>query len=251
MSQRPSSSHSKRVHWADVESDTYDPPRTPSPTYSHSSGGSSSPGPWTPPKHSTQYLQPEYDPKHAVRYSPGSSPKHLTVPVSPQHSPRTHLRTPSPGIPLPKGTLVHSLLISALHWDLTQPVDDRMAASKEPATKPPFYEPLSIIHPDYMWSITVTPRTPGSYVTVGDVFKAISDDVKRPVTHPEYEAMATSTRRPHMQLGVDDAFSARCARNPAERQYGVRRVDFFQGATRWGGLRQRDDGRVELILARF
>ncbi|THH18304.1 hypothetical protein EUX98_g8979 [Antrodiella citrinella] len=245
-----STASSKHVRWSD-ENQSYDAPRTPSPTHSHSSG-TSSPGPMTPspPSYADKYLHPhQYTPKPPPTVAPPLSARASERTPSPLSS-QGSARTPSP---LQPNVYLHPNLVAAdlpsIPWILTQDVSVIASRLLQPATNPPSSAVLPIIHPDYMWTIRVSKGEHGyGYVTVGDVLTAIAADIKTRVTHNEYNAMRTDPRRAGMQQQVDAAFAARCTSREVQKN-GVLRVDFLRGKLVWKGLLLRN-GRVELQTAR-
>jgi hypothetical protein len=221
----------KHVHFA-PENVFYSPmPSTPSPTFSELSLPESS-GPITPPpikKHGSPYsctpLPPADVTAHAGCYPAGSVSIHPALACGP-----------------------------AINYDMTlDPRSVTLAGKRaegltsrvlaEPATYPPLAS-MELTVKGFPWSIRVLPysQKPSAYVTVADVFHALSRSLRTAVTSEEYSTLLRSSRA---QQEVNEAFERRYRRLAmtgneeayrVEKLKGVKRVDFLGTRTRWMGL---------------
>ncbi|KAG7090739.1 hypothetical protein E1B28_009829 [Marasmius oreades] len=189
----------KRVHWAS----------TPSPPSSISSLPSS-PGPLTPPQHSS--------------------------------GPYTYQALPLPGL---TPTEVHPALgshaLTTLRWDLTlQPnvetmhVDPRIFTAA--VTKPPLPF-IIIIVPELGWEIPIQPQGGNPFITVWDVVQGIYRFLREPITQEQYARCNEQQR-----LQIDASFRRRYTRydqpqgQKLEKSKGIKKVDLLFGQTRFMGL---------------
>jgi hypothetical protein len=108
-----------------------------------------------------------------------------------------------------------------------------------PATEP-YLPSLIITCPHLVWDIHVAPQPEEQrdYVTLNDILRCLHRGLRHVVTPEEYDALAIGPGR----AAVDAAYHARCARidDPQKRardeKYGIRRIDFLQGANLFKGL---------------
>lgn len=208
---------SKRVRFAQDAGYTE---RTPSPTFSASSG-SMSPGPLTPPtlqKDRFKSLSPE------VAHKP--LPKSVSI-------------HPILGGKLAAQTNVDISLDPAITHIKSRLLTPLVLA--EPATSPPLGE-LFLLSKYLPWKIQILPST-NSWVTVSDVLGGLYCALRLRVTAEEYNR-TPSKEKPF----VDAAFEQRCEKTKqissstakAERQKGRRRIDFMMGNHSFQGLSPTD-----------
>ncbi|KAI0785248.1 hypothetical protein C8Q75DRAFT_809418 [Abortiporus biennis] len=233
--------------------------RTPSPSYSISSGTTES-----------TITTPENSPKFHASPESVSSPY---LSASPTVGPRrTHARTPSP-LSLPAGQIpkgqqsLHQLLHASLHvsaptapfkWDVTFKPDSIHAYNMQLGSQYGFSEhllheaatvptvPEMTIKSDLLpWVIQIkavepTRSNPKPFITVLDVLYAIYRSLRTPVKTTEMQAACAE--RPGLKKRIEDAFWARCRLAKDEQEMrqeqakGIKRVDFL-GDRIFAGLR--------------
>ena len=173
------------------------------------------------------------------RMSPPLSPSR--IPVSPQWMPQPYSRSPSPL----KTIQLHQLLVSTLHWDISQGVGavprDLRGALEDAATHPPVKGEISIVSHKYAWTIRV--RRESGFISVRDVLEAVARDVNETVLTTEYEHLRSD---PGMHSQVDETWKIRTG---GKGNMPVIRFDYFRGRKLWGGLAQLENGPFLLTVA--
>lgn len=232
----------KRVHFADQHS------RTPSPTFSISSG-SSSPGPRTPPS-----LPQQLPPLKQVTFL--SLPQHihrLTFPQAPSPPAPTWGLLPVQVLPLLQSACFAGSSGQPFVWDLRehpsnlQPNGINGSSSSYPIppstlalpATTPAVQHLKIRCELLPWGIDVTPSQSygNQWVTVGDVMAEIHKALRLQVH--QGEMVEAWKHRPSGRAFVDEACLKRISlsRDPAtERKWGIRRVDFLQDRVWFAGF---------------
>ncbi|KAF9062783.1 hypothetical protein BDP27DRAFT_1336120 [Rhodocollybia butyracea] len=153
----------------------------------------------------------------------------------------------------------HRLLAYSRHpginYDVSLPISYITTSYKgfsfsEPAVLP--HAPFLLLHiPHHPWPISVHPSFNRQYVTAHDVFNAIYYSLRHSVTPSEMKAIPS---RKDFER-VRSAYEMRCRRfgdrhaYNAEKQKGVKRVDFLRGHTRFVGLAPSAHGAWILHLS--
>ncbi|KAE9393148.1 hypothetical protein BT96DRAFT_230438 [Gymnopus androsaceus JB14] len=119
----------------------------------------------------------------------------------------------------------------------------------EPAVHPPVSS-LVIQIPYYIWPISVHASYNGQYVTVNDVFTAVYHSLRTNVSSSEYRAIPSKKEAEKVRM----AYMMRYRRlhdryaYEAEKQQGVKRVDFLNWRTRFMGLTTSEHGSDVWLL---
>lgn len=187
------------------------PPCTPSPTFSDCSLPSST-GPITPP---------------SPFFTASALPKGSVLPNS--------LLAFDRGLP----TIIFDLSMTKPAVTNTRsPILLTTAQLSDPAVLPPT-KVLQIVS-NLPWTLTITAQS-HAYVTVLDVLTQLYSLLRLPVSRVEYEKEKAAT-----QAEISRAFHARIERDPrthvAEREKGLKRIDFLQGRNRFLGLSSTSHG---------
>ncbi|KAJ3756124.1 hypothetical protein EV360DRAFT_85247 [Lentinula raphanica] len=209
----------KHVRFASIS--TAYPAAVPSLSYSVASVPSSS-GPQTPPSRSTT-LPPNY---HG--YSQ---------------------RKRSNSYPAPQPSRVHTLLAYSHHpvinYDVSLPpstiTTTRSGLSSTAFSEPAVYPPVSslVLHiPQHIWPIHVHASYNGHYVTVNDVFTEVYHALRKNATSAEYHAIPSKKDTEKVRMAYETRYRRIRDRHAyqAEKQQGVKRVDFLAGHTRFMGI---------------
>jgi hypothetical protein len=192
-------------------------PTTPSLTFSPFSPSSSA-GLLTPPSphYSTLPLPVIAVQIHPLLARVSSSPPliyDLTLPPNTAQCTNTHAPSSSARLPLPSYALA------------------------EAATNPPQpHLTLSCTH--LPWPIHVGPQNPHVGVTVGDVLRCLSIELRRTATEAEYRALPTQAAQALATKSYQDRYRRHADRKiyELEKSKGLKRVDFLLGRVAWNGL---------------
>ena len=196
----------------------------------------SSPGPSPPPPlPDVAFSSPTHSPSHAP-ISSFPSPPHPRV-YTPSPIPQAYTLPYIPPHPVTPRVYLHAALAApGLQYDMRYKPDHSNlrlspAVLAEPASSPPLRSlRIRVAHlPCRLpWHCTVRPDpklSPGdAVVRVQDVLVCLNFHVRTQVKADEYHAMDKGSRREIFQ-----AFERRVAHDPAQRQKGVRRIDFLHG----------------------
>ncbi|KAF5349874.1 hypothetical protein D9758_014027 [Tetrapyrgos nigripes] len=121
----------------------------------------------------------------------------------------------------------------------------------EPAISPPVASlTLSIPHLSPHWRIFVTPSN-GVFITLRDVFDAVYYTLRTRITESEYRSIRSPDDLKRVNRAYVDRYRKVGERDKyvgeAEKQGGVRRVDFLAGHTRFEGISVMSDGRTYVL----
>ena len=126
----------------------------------------------------------------------------------------------------------HELGRKVNQWDLTRFV------CEPPLQVMTFYSPF------LPWYVEARSSNP-SGLTLEEMFRAIWQCMQMPITNEDwYNTEMDDLAR----AKIGDAWDVRCGDNMAERQKGVKRVDFLMGRVVMEGLLRGRDGMFELKL---
>ncbi|KAF9070178.1 hypothetical protein BDP27DRAFT_1324447 [Rhodocollybia butyracea] len=189
---------------------------------------------------------------HSVSSVPSSSGPH-TPPFYTSKLPASHhgysrpKHTRSQSYPIP--IRVHNLLAYSHHPPINYDVSlststittSYRAISTNSFSEPAVYPPVSslVIQISHLaWPISVQASFNGQYVTVNDVFSAVHRSLRTNATSSEYRAIPSKKDAEKVRMAYEMRYRRLRERHAyeAEKQQGMKRVDFLKGHTRFMGL---------------
>lgn len=220
------------------------PPSPISPSYSSSSSASatSSNGPYTPPSPPTSLPDglSTVPPPFTAFYGPAKP----TFPAPAGPHPLLELSIPPPleyDLRLPPATLTSTRFHN----------NRSMHPFTEAATTPalPF---LQITSPYLPWTIAIHPQPRNRHVTVEDVIHGIHRSLRENITQMEFDLLPTIRDKQKVSQAYErryQSFRRGSRAYKAEKQGGVKRVDFLRRSTRFMGLSPSANGTWVMTCA--
>lgn len=145
----------------------------------------------------------------------------------------------------------------AINYDVSVPISNMTTSLSGLSTisfsEPAVYPPLSFLEiriPRHIWPISVHASYNGHYVTVYDVFSAVYCFLRTNVSSSEYRSIPSKKDAEKVRMAYEMRYMRLRDRYAyeAEKQQGVKRVDFLIGHTRFMGLTTSSHGSGVWVL---